>query len=79
MKKRTEKDKYLPILLEKGQDGFYVVECPVLSGCFTQGKTIDEALRNIREVIDLLLEEKENRAILAAYNPQEFSLHTITV
>ena len=51
----------------------------ILKGCYTQGKTIDEALSNIREVIDLILEEKENRMILKNYRPVEISLHTITV
>ena len=69
----------LPVIVEKGEDGFYVVECPVLEGCYSQGKTIDEALQNIREVIELLLEEKESRTILKAYRPQEISLHTITL
>lgn len=69
----------LPVIVEKGEDGFYVVECPILEGCYSQGNTIDEALRNIREVIELLLEEKESRAILEAYRPAEISLHTITI
>ena len=55
----------LPILIEKDDDGFYVVECPVFSGCYTQGKTVDEALKNIREVIELCLEEKENIGVLS--------------
>jgi predicted RNase H-like HicB family nuclease len=77
---RTRKlGRRLPIVIEKGQDGFYVVECPVFEGCFTQGKTIDEALRNIREVIELILEEAESRNILREYNPEEISLHTIVV
>ena len=41
------------------------------------GKTIDEALKNIREVIDLCLEEKENRTILKDLHPQEISFHTL--
>ena len=49
--------KQMPVLVEKGQDGYYVVECPVIPGCYTQGKTVDEALRNIREAIALALEE----------------------
>ena len=72
-------ERQIPLLVEKGEDGFYVVECPILKGCYAQGKTIDEALRNIREVVDLILEEKENRMILKNYRPAEFSLHTITV
>ena len=69
----------LPVIVEKGEDGFYVVECPILEGCYSQGKTIDEALQNIREVIELLLEEKASRDILKAYRPADISLHTITL
>ena len=75
---KTKKDCQFPILMEKDEDGFYVVECPVLSGCYTQGKTIDEALENIKEVIDLCLKEKENKNLLRYYHPQEFSFHTLT-
>ena len=69
----------VPVIVEKGEDGFYVVECPILDGCYSQGKTIDEALRNIREVIELLAEEQDSRAALQAYRPAEISLHTITL
>jgi len=69
----------LPLIIEKDEDGFYIVECPVLEGCYTQGKTIDEALGNIREVIELILEEKRNQEILKNYHPKELSLHTITL
>jgi predicted RNase H-like HicB family nuclease len=55
------------------------VECPILEGCYSQGKTIHEALQNIREVIELLLEEKASRDILKAYRPADISLHTITI
>ena len=73
------KKKYnLPIVVEKDEDGFYVVECPVFSGCYSQGRTLDEALKNIREVIDLCLEEKENRDILREFHPQELSFHTLS-
>lgn len=70
------KNKKIPIIVEK--DGkFYVVECPIFRGCYSQGRTIDEALRNIREAIELCLEEKDNQEILESYNPQEFSIHNI--
>jgi len=69
----------LPLFVEKDEDGLYVVECPILEGCYSQGKTLDEALRNIREVIDLVLEEKEAQDILQDYRPRELSLHTITL
>ncbi|MFN3995819.1 MAG: type II toxin-antitoxin system HicB family antitoxin [bacterium] len=56
-----KKDKLLPIIIEKGEDGYYVAECPILPGCYTQGKTLDEALKNIREVIKLIFEEDKNK------------------
>ncbi len=83
MAKRKLLTKYrgliLPLIGEKDEDGFYVLECPILEGCYTQGKTIDEALRNIRQVIELVLEEKKNQEILKNYHPRELSLHTITL
>ncbi|MDP1676768.1 MAG: type II toxin-antitoxin system HicB family antitoxin [Bacteroidota bacterium] len=69
----------LPLYVEKDEDGYYVVECPLFEGCYTQGKTLDEALKNIREVIELVIEEKDNKKLLRSYHPQEFSLHTIAV
>jgi predicted RNase H-like HicB family nuclease len=69
----------VPVIVEKDEDGFYVVECPILEGCYSQGRTLDEALRNIREVIELIAEEKKNREVLESYHPQELSLHTITL
>ncbi len=69
----------LPLFVEKDEDGFYVVECPLFEGCYTQGKTLDQALKNIREVIKLILEDKDSRKILHSYKPSELSLHTITV
>ena len=46
-----------PLFVEKDEDGFYVVECPVFEGCYTQGNTLDEALKNIREVLTLIMDE----------------------
>ena len=68
----------LPILAEKDEDGFYVVECPVFSGCYSQGKTMEEALINIREVIELCLEEQDNKEALENFHPQELIFSTLT-
>ena len=51
--RRKHPDTQVPVFIEKDEDGFYVVECPLFEGCYSQGKTLDEALRNIREVIPL--------------------------
>jgi len=57
------KDKilHLPILVEQDEDNVYIVGCPVFKGCHSYRKTIDEAMVNIKEVIDMCIdEEKEN-------------------
>ncbi len=48
---------HLPIIVEIDEDGYYIVSCPLFKGCHSYGETIDEALENIREVIDMCLEE----------------------
>jgi predicted RNase H-like HicB family nuclease len=45
------------VLLEPDEDGGYVVLCPSLTGCYSQGETVEEALANIREAIELCLED----------------------
>jgi len=69
----------LPVIVEKDEDGFYVVECPLLRGCYTQGETLDEALTNIREVIEMCLEDETEYVISDIANIQEFSFHTLAV
>ena len=39
------------VLIEQDEDGVFVVECPNLPGCISQGKTRKEALANIRDAI----------------------------
>ena len=77
--KSKSRGSQLPLFVEKDEDGFYVVECPLFEGCYSQGKTLDEALKNIREVIALILEEKKSQEVLKSYRPRELSLHTITL
>ena len=48
---------HLPILIEIDEDGLYIVSCPLFKGCHSWGETIDEAMENIREVIEMCLEE----------------------
>ena len=45
-----------PVVLRTGLDGWIVAECPIITGCISQGRTRQEALENIREAIELCLE-----------------------
>jgi predicted RNase H-like HicB family nuclease len=46
------------VTLEPDEDGWIVVDCPALPGCVSQGRTQEEALRNISEAIQLSLETR---------------------
>ena len=72
------KQHLLPIIIEKDEDGYYVVECPLFSSCYTQGKTLDEAIKNIKDVIAICLEEKQNKKLFKEYHPQEISFLTLS-
>ncbi len=39
------------VVMYRGEDGYWVVECPSLPGCVSQGKTKKEAIQNIKEAI----------------------------
>jgi predicted RNase H-like HicB family nuclease len=49
------------VLLEPDQTGGYVAVCPSLPGCYSQGESVEEAFANIREAIELVLEDMQER------------------
>lgn len=53
------------VLRPDPEDGGYVVSCPALPGCHSQGETVEEALSNIREAIALCLDALNDRATAA--------------
>ncbi|MDP2114251.1 MAG: type II toxin-antitoxin system HicB family antitoxin, partial [Bacteroidota bacterium] len=59
--KTKDKILHLPILVEQDEDNVYIVSCPVFKGCHSYGKTIDEALANIKEVIDICMDEEKEK------------------
>ena len=48
------------VVIERDEDGYYIGSVPLLSGCHTQAKSLDELMKRIKEAIELYLEvEKE--------------------
>ncbi len=47
------------VVLETAEEGGYTVSVPSLPGCISEGDTKEEALKNIREAIELYLESKD--------------------
>ena len=48
---------HLPTIIEMDEDEYYIVSCLLFMGCHSYGETIDEALENIKEVIEMCLDE----------------------
>ncbi len=53
------------VTIEQAKDGWYVVECPALPGCVSQGKDEKEALENIKEAITAWLWAEDQKAVSA--------------
>jgi len=51
------------ITLDRDEDGVWVVECPSIPGCISQGQTRDEAIQNIQEAIHLCLEVRAEKGL----------------
>ena len=49
------------VILEKDVSGWIIASVPALPGCHTQGKTKKDALKNIKEAIELCLEVKSEK------------------
>ena len=48
------------VVIKQGEDGFFVASCPSLRSCWSQGKSREQALDNIREAIILYLESQSH-------------------
>ena len=55
--------KFNIVLEEDLEDGGYIVHCPALKGCWSQGDTAEEALQNIKEAIAGYLKTLNDRAM----------------
>jgi len=53
----------LPVTIDRDEDGVWVVECPSIPGCVSQGKTKQQALKNIAEAIAVCLEVRAERGL----------------
>jgi predicted RNase H-like HicB family nuclease len=59
------------VTIDRDEDGVWVVECPAIPGCVSQGNTKEEALENIKEAIALCLEVRgEQRLLLTTESRQ---------
>ena len=62
------------VLVEKDEDGFYVGEVPHLKACYSQGRTLDELMENMKEVIQLCLEDGDIAEV-----PEFVGIHKVEI
>lgn len=58
--KKQVKGLQFKVIIERDENGIYVAEVPELPGCYTQGKTLEEARERIKEVIEMVLESDKD-------------------
>ncbi len=51
------------VTIERDEDGVWVIECPSIPGCVSQGATKEEALESIKEAIVLCLEVRAEKGL----------------
>jgi predicted RNase H-like HicB family nuclease len=51
------------VVVEQDEAGYYVAECPALKACYAQGRTYEEAIDNIRDVIALCLVDLKGKKL----------------
>jgi predicted RNase H-like HicB family nuclease len=68
------------VIIEQDEDGFYVADVPALTGCHTQGKTFEEALENIKEVIGMCIREmREDGHPIETNYPEVVGIKTLEI
>ena len=53
---QKKKVRNFTVIIEKDEDGYYIGYVPSIRGCHTQGRTLDELIKNVKEAIELCLE-----------------------
>lgn len=51
------------VTIDRDEDGVWIVECPAIPGCVSQGATKEEALENVKEAIALCLEVRAEQGL----------------
>lgn len=65
------------VVIYRGEDGYWVAECPSLPGCVSQGKTKEEAVANIKEAIEGYVEALKEDGL--AVPEENFDTTVVTV
>ena len=68
------------VILEQDEDGRFIASCPSLQGCYSQGDTVEEALENVKDVIEMCVEElREEKKDLDLRYPEVIAIKHLEV
>ncbi len=62
------------ITVDRDEDGVWIVECPAIPGCVSQGETREQALNNIKEAISLCLEVRAEKGLPLTIETQQIEV-----
>jgi len=68
------------VIVEQDEDNIYVASCPSLQGCYAQGDSFEEAIKNIKDVIKMCLKElKDEKKKIEIECPEMIALKRVEV
>ena len=73
------KKQAFQVIIEQDEAGYFVAECPALKACYAQGKTYEEAIENIKDVIALCLAERKDKGQKVPPQPEIISVRRVEV
>lgn len=84
MSKKNTKNQF-KVLIERGEDGYFVASVPALPGCHTQAKTLSELMIRVKDAIKLCLEVAKTNPKYGqkirqfAYEPSFIGMELVTL
>jgi predicted RNase H-like HicB family nuclease len=75
----TKRKHVFQIIIEQDEAGYYVAECPALRACYTQGKTYEEVMENIKDVIALCLEDLKAKGKKVPKQPEIIGVQRVEI
>jgi predicted RNase H-like HicB family nuclease len=62
------------VTIDRDEDGIWIVECPSIPGCISQGRTKNEALANIQDAIRACLQVRAERGMPLTVETQQIEV-----
>ncbi len=78
-KPRRQSAHTFQVLIEQDEAGYFVAECPALKACYTQGRTYEEVVANIKDVIQLCLADLKARGRRIPNQPEIVGIKRVQV